>query len=373
MVKDISFDLMINKPSYLELIIDKCAELLKKSESTFIVLFGAGEIGVEYLRYFRAHHIADRFLFCDNDSRKRGTQIEGVPVISFDDLKKKYSDSIILITSYQYSEEISVQLKENELHHNLIEHIVASDIAFYLLFRNYSAVVSMHTADFNTVYNMLADEQSKHVFYERINYCITGNREHLIPLKSEAPQYFESDIIALSEEEVFVDGGAFTGDTVEMFLEQTGGKYKRIYAFEPEELKHKQFLDKFAQSANIELIPCGLWSQKDHLLFNAQGSVASGLSANGNIEISVISVDEALKGEPVTFIKMDIEGAELEALKGAEQTIREYKPKLAICVYHKPLDIVQIPLYLKQLVPEYKLFMRHYSDGFCETVCYAVT
>ncbi|MGH0601553.1 FkbM family methyltransferase [Bacillus mycoides] len=373
MVNDISLDLVLNKPNYLELIIDKCAELLKKFESTSIVLFGAGEIGVEYLRYFRAHHITDRLLFCDNDSRKRGTLIEGVPVISFDDLKTKYSDSFILITSYQYSEEISVQLKENELYHNLIEHIVASDIAFYLIFQNYSSVMSMNIADFNIVYNMLADEQSKHVFYERINYCITGNREHLIPLKSRAPQYFESDIIVLSEEEVFVDGGAFTGDTLEMFLEQTGGKYKRIYAFEPEELKHKQFLDKFAQSTNIELIPCGLWSQKDQLLFNAKGSVASGISANGNIEIPVISVDEVLQGEPVTFIKMDIEGAELEALKGAERTIREYKPKLAICVYHKPLDIVQIPLYLKQLVPEYKLFIRHYSDGFCETVCYAVT
>ncbi|TQR46404.1 FkbM family methyltransferase [Paenibacillus popilliae] len=230
----------------------------------------------------------------------------------------------------------------------------------------------MNTADYNSVYSMLADEQSRHVFYERINYCITGNREHLIPLKSEAPQYFESDIIVLSKEEIFVDGGAFTGDTLEIFLEQTGGKYKKVYAFEPEVLKHKPFLDKYGQSANIELIPCGLWSQKDQLPFSAQGSVSSGLSANGNIEIPVISIDEVLQGEPVTFIKMDIEGAELEALKGAERTIREYKPKLAICVNHKPLDIVQIPMYLKQLVPEYKLFMRHYSDGFCETVCYAV-
>ncbi|TQR46405.1 nucleoside-diphosphate sugar epimerase/dehydratase [Paenibacillus popilliae] len=80
MVNDISLDLVINKPNYLESIIDKCAELLKKSESTSIVLFGAGEIGVEYLRYFRAHLITDRLLFCDNDSSKRGTRIEGVPV-----------------------------------------------------------------------------------------------------------------------------------------------------------------------------------------------------------------------------------------------------------------------------------------------------
>ncbi len=69
---------------------------------------------------------------------------------------------------------------------------------------------------------------------------------------------------------------------------------------------------------------------------------------------------------------MDIEGAEFDALKGAEKTIKKYKPKLAICVYHNPLDIVNIPLYIKELVPEYKIFLRHYSESSSETVCYAI-
>jgi hypothetical protein len=86
----------------------------------------------------------------------------------------------------------------------------------------------------------------------------------------------------------------------------------------------------------------------------------------------VTTIDELLKGGPATFIKMDIEGAELVALKGAKQTIKKYKPKLAVCVYHKPLDIVEIPLYLKKLVPEYKLFLRHYSDFGFDTIRYAV-
>ena len=84
-------------------------------------------------------------------------------------------------------------------------------------------------------------------------------------------------------------------------------------------------------------------------------------------------IDEAIaEGDKVTFIKMDVEGAELESLKGAEKTIRRDKPKLAICIYHKPEDMWTIPLYIKELVPEYKLYIRHHSSGVCETVLYAV-
>ncbi|WP_207131900.1 FkbM family methyltransferase [Clostridium botulinum] len=88
--------------------------------------------------------------------------------------------------------------------------------------------------------------------------------------------------------------------------------------------------------------------------------------------MEVTSIDEFLQGKEVTFIKMDIEGAELEALKGAENTIKRYKPKLAICTYHKPMDIVNIPIYLKSIVPEYNIYLRHYSYGPLDTVCYAV-
>ncbi len=86
----------------------------------------------------------------------------------------------------------------------------------------------------------------------------------------------------------------------------------------------------------------------------------------------VRKLDDVLKGERVTFIKMDIEGSELAALKGAANTIRSQKPKLAICIYHSPQDMLNIPIYIKSLVPEYKIYIRHYTDMMLETVCYAV-
>ena len=74
----------------------------------------------------------------------------------------------------------------------------------------------------------------------------------------------------------------------------------------------------------------------------------------------------------MTFIKMDIEGAELEALKGSREIIQRYRPRLAISAYHKKEDLVELPLYIKELVPEYKLYIRHYSNAGVETVLYAV-
>lgn len=102
----------------------------------------------------------------------------------------------------------------------------------------------------------------------------------------------------------------------------------------------------------------------------------SNSSINGSKESNMIGevrkLDDVLKGERVTFIKMDIEGSELAALKGAANTIRSQKPKLAICIYHSPQDMLKIPIYIKSLVPEYKIYIRHYTDMMLETVCYAV-
>lgn len=126
-----------------------------------------------------------------------------------------------------------------------------------------------------------------------------------------------------------------------------------------------------------ELIPKGLWSSETELVFNEVANFGSSsfITHKGSGKEQVIpttSVDIVLHGEPVTFIKMDIEGAELEALKGAQNTIRRYHPILAISIYHKPEDIVELPRYIKSLVPEYKLYLRNYHLDTTETVLYAI-
>lgn len=127
--------------------------------------------------------------------------------------------------------------------------------------------------------------------------------------------------------------------------------------------------------SNVVLVPYGLWSEKTVLSFRNDGSGISTFT-NGDddadvITVDVDSIDNVCSGDKVTFIKMDIEGSELEALKGAENVIRRDKPRLAICIYHKPEDLYEIPFWVKETVPEYKLYIRHHSARESETVLYA--
>jgi FkbM family methyltransferase len=376
MVNQFSIDHLTKEPNQVEVLIQKCIYLTKK-ENKPIIFFGAGVIGLFYLNYFKKNKTFDQLYFCDNSEEKWGSFIGGIPVISFEELKSKYHNSYLIITSLSFYEEMLMQLKEHNLDSNLVDplahKILVSDIGCYTQFNNYYEIVIKNITKFEEVFNTLSDDLSKQIFIDRINYCISVNSKYLIPLKSNSPQYFEPDLINLSNNEVFIDGGAYIGDTVEEFIIQTNGDFDGVYSFEPENTKHDEFLNKFSEFKNIELLPYGLWNKEGILRFNAQEDYASGLSELGNMDIEVTSIDNVLKeGTGVTFIKMDIEGAELKALHGAATTIKKYKPKLAICVYHKPLDIVEIPLFIKKLVPGYKIYLRHYSDQVYETVCYAI-
>ena len=124
----------------------------------------------------------------------------------------------------------------------------------------------------------------------------------------------------------------------------------------------------------VELINAGLWSKDTYLAFHSAeygGSHIVESDEKDGAQVKVVALDSCIRGK-VTFIKMDIEGAELEALKGAKQLIMKYRPKLAICIYHKREDMWEIPYFIKNLVPEYKLYIRHYSNYEYETVLYAV-
>lgn len=188
-------------------------------------------------------------------------------------------------------------------------------------------------------------------------------------------QYFDLRELQCQEDEVYIDAGCLDCSTVLDFLQWNRGKYKHIYAFEPDQRSYdccrKVILEK--QIDRITLIPKGLWSQEQKIGFNSDRNLAlSKITENGENMIETVSLDDFLKGDRASFIKMDIEGAELDALRGAEQTIKTFKPRLAVSVYHKVNDFIDIPEYLLSLVPEYKFYIRHYSVYKYETVLYAL-
>ena len=120
---------------------------------------------------------------------------------------------------------------------------------------------------------------------------------------------------------------------------------------------------------NVDIYANAVWNKKESLKFSYNGT-ASRINPRDGEMVECIDIDSVI--DNVTFIKMDVEGAEYKALEGAEKVIKECKPKLAISVYHKPVDIVEIPLLIMDMVPEYKFWLRHYSTNVYETVLYAV-
>lgn len=186
-------------------------------------------------------------------------------------------------------------------------------------------------------------------------------------------QYFADEIIQYTSDEVFVDCGSLNFMTCEYFMKKCTTNVGKIFAFEPDDSNYNMCLDRINKhNLDIKLYPYGVYSENSVMGFVYNNGGTSRISQQGEGTIETCKLDDILKGERVTFIKMDIEGAEFEALKGAENLITKNRPKLAISVYHKPEDMIEIVLYLKSLVPEYKFYLRHYSIYSVETVMYAV-
>ncbi|MDR0794594.1 MAG: FkbM family methyltransferase [Tannerella sp.] len=222
-------------------------------------------------------------------------------------------------------------------------------------------------------YNNLNDSHSKDSFVAYLSSKIWQDMKYLPPF-FEKVQYFPKGIFELTGHESYFDCGAFTGDTVADFLRATRGSYRHIWAAEPDKLNYIQ-LQHYIQKeelANIDIVNKGIYSYTGKLPFRETGSMLSMITEESDNYIEVDTIDRIAAGNPVTYIKMDVEGAELEALKGAEQTISTYKPVLGISIYHKPQDLVDIPLYIKEIVPEYTFCFRVHKKLAIDTVLYAV-
>lgn len=205
--------------------------------------------------------------------------------------------------------------------------------------------------------------------YNRENIFIPGTNALWCPF---GVSYFDDEIFKPTDEGIFIDGGAFYGETSLDFA-VWARSYQKIIAFEADGINFRNLRERIETSRlnDIELIHAGLWSVDGELALTHAGDNGTGshISADGQERVAVKTLDRAVK-DRVTFIKLDIEGAELEALKGAQKTIQRDKPRMAVCIYHKPEDIWEIPQYIKSLVPEYHMAVRHYMTNLYDTILY---
>ena len=232
-----------------------------------------------------------------------------------------------------------------------------------------------HKDDIARIENLLADDKSRQVWKQMIEFRKTMN--YKIHPGMEAEQYFAEDIIRLNEEETFIDCGGYDGQTSLDFIKRIKNKFRGIIIFEPDSNCMPMIRKNVPTDVRIKVIPKGVWDIETNISFVSSGDSVSHVA--GEIEqiqetetISIIPIDRCDECKDATFIKMDLEGAEQNALRGAVGTIKRNKPKLAICIYHSDKDMLEIIDFIHELVPEYKLCVRHHSTSQMETVVYAV-
>jgi FkbM family methyltransferase len=223
--------------------------------------------------------------------------------------------------------------------------------------------------EYKKFYSSLCDDISRQVFLKQLQFRIVPHHS-LIPsayaLSEKYPQYFDEDIFTFSKGEVFADCGGYIGDTAEAFISHVG-EYKRIYIYEPNPKIFEKCEGAFLLDEDVVPRMVGVGSKAAKVPYRdtyntGSGSFAISNGAGNNDDndfLEIVTLDEDIQ-EPVTFRKMDVECFELEALRGAANHIKNYTPKLAICLYHMVSDFWEIPKLIHSINPNYNYYLRHY-------------
>ncbi len=282
-----------------------------------LVIRGAGN---DYWVLKKLFPKLDFVYFVDNDKTKQGKIIDGKKVLTPEEFYRNYPNYYVMINSTAANHEIAKELSEN-------------------------GIPQDHMIDLGKCYERICDKQ-----------------------------YFEKEIMVPDENEVFVDGGCYDGRTIAQFVKWCGGNYKKIYSFEPDPANYELVLARMKKTPleNVDIINKGLWSESTSISFAGNGDQGSRIDASGGCTIETSSIDEIARDDKVTFIKLDVEGAEYKALEGARRTIEKYHPKMAISIYHKPEDIFELPELILSMNGEYRFWLRHYQLSPNETILYAI-
>jgi FkbM family methyltransferase len=357
-------------------------ENMLKKQNNRVVLFGAGSLGTRTLRELRGIGI-EPLAFSDNNRDRWGSTIEGCTVLSPVDAAAKYgADTLFIITIWNAAHwfvETLEQLKSLGCKHLSSYSPVYwrfSETFLPFLLNDHPHRVYEDAQRVLDAEKLWADKTSLDAYRSHVYWYATGDASQLPPRPQEN-SYFPADIFSISPSDAIVDCGAFDGDTVKQVIDRVGDNFAAVHAIEADPLsleKLRNYLGDFppGQREKIHVHACAVCLERMMLRFEITGSVDSKICEQGGVEVDGIPIDELFADRAITMIKMDIEGAEYDALIGGRKTIERDKPILAICVYHTQNDIWRIPLLIHDMLPQHKFFLRAYEgDGF-QTVFYAV-
>jgi len=334
-----------------------------------VVIFGAGNLGRRIARAVRP------VLFCDNNRALWGTSWEGIPIESPSTAVQRFPNATFIIAIWHPSrtERIADRM------HQLRSLGASNVIPFCVLLAEYGDFVlpnmfwerpdyyAQQEQEINRA-RALMDSEGRQEFDRQMRLRLGDPSDQVI---DPAPQYFPGDIFQLSATEVFVDCGAYDGDTIAEFRHATDSHFVELLAFEPDPQNFAALKSAVNGDPRIHLHPYATGLRREKVRFTLSGT-GSRVSSTGSCEVDVITLDEVLDHVRPTYIKMDIEGSEPDAIAGASKTISRCRPRMAVCVYHAPDHLWRIPLQLNELLPDSRFTMRTYcGDGF-DSVCYCL-
>ncbi|MGE5340970.1 MAG: FkbM family methyltransferase [Candidatus Omnitrophota bacterium] len=368
-------------------------------------LYGAGQAGSNFLKILNRFR-PDVTVSCFIDSFKTGSHAD-LPVVSLNEFLKTYSPEVmILITSLEWR---SIETSFTSWIADGSRHYLIAPPHF-LVPSGFSRLINDENHKKNPLENTLctplfspADHQERRKDLQRVEQLLSHPEDRCLfntltgdPNSGEYDKYADMvldfyyhsplkrqyvDFIRYNNVKTIIEGGVFDGgDTVE-FLKQTENN-TTIYGFEPnyrdyEQGPYKQILDQFP---SVNIYPRGLWSHQTRMSFNVNGLSSaivslSEFTENTGVGVEVISIDEFVNQqgiEKIGMIKLDVEGAEMDVLRGAIHTLKNHRPQLAICIYHKKEHFIDVPLFLRDLLTDYTYRLGHYTACHLETVWYGI-
>lgn len=223
--------------------------------------------------------------------------------------------------------------------------------------------------EWTDLFRLMEDRQSEQVLLDVVRYRLTANTHFMTDYAVRVKdQYFEPFLNLRSE--VFVDAGGFDGDTTEEFCRRYPD-YRMVHLFEPSQRNMRAAKVRLQAHRDISFRAEALSDRVGTMRFNAEAGSASAVTSGPGEDVRVTTLDQAVT-DPVSFIKMDLEGWELKALAGCERHIRDERPKLAIAIYHHAGDFRSVSQYIRSIHPDYRVYLRHYTQGWSETVMFFV-
>lgn len=344
-----------------------------------LVLFGAGRLG-RVTRAALARKGIEPVAFADNNPKLWGTKIDGVSVLSPDDAGERFhADALFVITVYTATP-VRRQLSVMGM----------TAVGFPALAWEHADVllphgcldrpegILQHGDAIRGAARLWSDADSQREFVDQVEWRLAPYHHSLPSPEPAENTYFPSELVELTDREVFVDCGAFDGDSARAFLHRTRGQCQEVIAIEPDPSNQqrledwKERLDPELRS-RVRMLPFAVGATRDRLAFDAAGDAGSTLRTQQDIlRVDIAPLDELLANVAPTYIKFDVEGAEPDALVGASRVIAEHAPILAVCLYHRQDDLWRLPAFVASLTDRYRFFLRRYCDDCWEQVLYAI-